>query len=114
MISNNRRNALKSVLQKAKKLLFERHQDSDIRSGRDEADNDFIMKLCHHKNTKDNSEYTITSSDVRRLVFISIIGCFKTWKNCPGHSLYSAILILPIKREWINNSMEHQQELISS
>ena len=41
------------------------------------------------------------SVDLRRVVFVSLIGIYKTWRNCPSHILYSSIFIVPLKRSWI-------------
>eukprot|EP01083_Nonionella_stella_P067492 178568_1 len=41
------------------------------------------------------------SLDDRRVVFISLIGLFKSYTLCPLHTLYSALCVLPIKRKWL-------------
>eukprot|EP01083_Nonionella_stella_P312622 1118863_1 len=45
--------------------------------------------------------YDAASICVKRVVFISMVGLFQTYKKCPPHVLYASLLILPIKKEWI-------------
>eukprot|EP01084_Bolivina_argentea_P161543 281209_1 len=39
--------------------------------------------------------------DLRRIVFVSLHGLFKTWKQCPSHILFSAIVVMPLRKDWI-------------
>ena len=68
----------------------------------------FIKKLAQlNKNQITN----LSSFDQRRIVFISLNGLYQTWKNCPLYILYTAILIMPLKREWIYEPYKYKQEL---
>jgi len=53
---------------------------------------------------------SLINPNPKRLVFISIYGLFRTWKQCPSMSLYNAIFILPLKHEWIQFPALHQHE----
>eukprot|EP01084_Bolivina_argentea_P104151 186521_1 len=74
----------------------------------------FIMKYI--KNNKQrltiNDSNYLLSIDNRRYVFVSLMGLFNTWKDCPSHVLYSSIFILPLKRKWLYNLLESRNELI--
>lgn len=46
--------------------------------------------------------------DPRRVVFVSLLGLYRTYMNTPTFILYSCLIILPLKRSWLyeneNNS----------
>ena len=50
----------------------------------------------------------ISLLDPRRVVFVSLLGLYRTWMNTPTFILYSCLIILPLKRSWLyeteNNS----------
>eukprot|EP01084_Bolivina_argentea_P162356 282571_1 len=48
----------------------------------------------------------------KRVVFISLIGLFQSYKTCPSHVLYSSLLILPLRKKWVN-SKDWPREYIS-
>eukprot|EP01083_Nonionella_stella_P109403 318977_1 len=70
---------------------------------------DFIIR--HFQNNKHNAIDDIQKLDQRRLVFISLIGAYQTWKQCPSVSLYSALFLMPLKRDWIRYPEQYTQEL---
>ena len=72
------------------------------------ADN-FIIKF--HKTYGGNQLDDTALNDKRRIVFISLIGLFKSYKQCPSHILYTCLLVLPLKRKWIYNPNRYQREL---
>eukprot|EP00485_Elphidium_margaritaceum_P003220 CAMPEP_0202689994 /NCGR_PEP_ID=MMETSP1385-20130828/5144_1 /ASSEMBLY_ACC=CAM_ASM_000861 /TAXON_ID=933848 /ORGANISM="Elphidium margaritaceum" /LENGTH=253 /DNA_ID=CAMNT_0049345215 /DNA_START=60 /DNA_END=821 /DNA_ORIENTATION=- len=39
--------------------------------------------------------------DERRVVFVSLIGLHKTWKQTPLYILYSCLIFLPMSRQWL-------------
>ena len=49
--------------------------------------------------------------DQRRLVFISLNGLYESWTDCPFAQMYSALLILPLKKEWIYSPKKYKKEL---
>lgn len=53
------------------------------------------------------------SLDARRVVFVSLIGLYQSWKDCPSVVLYSAVFILPLHRQWIYNPRKYEEELQS-
>ena len=52
--------------------------------------------------------------DNKRMVFVSIIGAYQTWENCPSYILYSSLVILPLKRKWIYNPSKYLNEIQST
>lgn len=69
----------------------------------------FIIKF--HKTYGGNELNETALNDKRRIVFISLIGLFKSYKQCPTHILYTSLLLLPLKRKWIYNPNRYQKEL---
>eukprot|EP01083_Nonionella_stella_P263704 895503_1 len=78
---------------------------------------EFIVKLHNYQ-----QKYGIINNisrqqillDQRRVVFVSLLGLYQTYFLCPAPILYSAILILPIKNEWIFCSYQYKNELNKS
>eukprot|EP01084_Bolivina_argentea_P126910 224573_1 len=56
----------------------------------------------------------INSIDQKRIVFISLIGLAKTWKQCPPIKLFDAIFILPLKQSWLYYPSKYIKEIQSS
>eukprot|EP01083_Nonionella_stella_P014844 41563_1 len=58
------------------------------------------------------NKYTQSSEQrQRRVIFVSLIGLFKTWREVPFKIMSPAIFMIPLRREWIYNPLEHLQEL---
>ena len=53
------------------------------------------------------------TSNNKRVVFVSLIGTYQTWENVPPHVLYPALIILPLKRKWLNHPDQYCDELKS-
>eukprot|EP00484_Ammonia_sp_Unknown_P016977 CAMPEP_0197044122 /NCGR_PEP_ID=MMETSP1384-20130603/20230_1 /TAXON_ID=29189 /ORGANISM="Ammonia sp." /LENGTH=314 /DNA_ID=CAMNT_0042475519 /DNA_START=35 /DNA_END=979 /DNA_ORIENTATION=- len=70
----------------------------------------FLINYMHGAQTSDVTQQL----DQRRLVFISLLGLFCTWKKCPPYLLYSALLIMPLKSKWIYRPRKYEQEIQSS
>ena len=80
----------------------------------------FFIKYCHDRNLKSKcnvqygvnqsthfqpkSQSDIDSLDPRRVVFVSLVGFYRTWQHVPTYILYSCLIILPLKRSWLNPS----------
>eukprot|EP01083_Nonionella_stella_P021951 60725_1 len=95
-----------------------RKSDNHHKKQKPNVDEQFIIDL-HRKQTQNGStcidltnEWMV--SDQRRLVFISCLGLYKTWSQCPAAMLYSAIFVLPLKRRWIYEPKRYQDELANS
>eukprot|EP01083_Nonionella_stella_P198750 729463_1 len=73
---------------------------------------DFIIQ---HKHLEQNNKKItdLNSFDPRRTVFVSLIGLFQTWKKCPCYILYTALIILPIKRQWLYYPSKYINEIQS-
>eukprot|EP01083_Nonionella_stella_P165932 553379_1 len=71
--------------------------------------------IQHVQNNKRNelSMRGIESLDLRRVVFVSLLGLYQTWRNCPSFLLYTAIFILPLKRKWIYKPSKYIDEMKS-
>ena len=52
--------------------------------------------------------------DFRRLVFVSLNGLFNTWRSVPFHKLWTALILVPFKREWIYHPSQHKDKLKTS
>eukprot|EP01083_Nonionella_stella_P081602 224862_1 len=82
---------------------------SRLRSSQANSDT-FIIK---HAQRNKNKDRTIDSAsfDLRRVVFVSLHGLHRTWKECPSVILYSAIFILPLKIRWIYNHSKYSKKI---
>eukprot|EP00484_Ammonia_sp_Unknown_P028377 CAMPEP_0197030028 /NCGR_PEP_ID=MMETSP1384-20130603/9343_1 /TAXON_ID=29189 /ORGANISM="Ammonia sp." /LENGTH=458 /DNA_ID=CAMNT_0042459303 /DNA_START=115 /DNA_END=1491 /DNA_ORIENTATION=+ len=43
----------------------------------------------------------------KRVVFVSLMGLYQSWRQCPSMILYSAVFLLPLKREWIYTAQKY-------
>eukprot|EP01083_Nonionella_stella_P021669 60031_1 len=64
---------------------------------RKNSDQFFIDYLHHWKNESHFNDKC--SVDKRRAVFVSLSGLYRTWRQCPPYILYTALFVLPLKRE---------------
>eukprot|EP01083_Nonionella_stella_P038855 105647_1 len=72
----------------------------------------FIIEFNKKNLMTDPSDVPLCS---KRLIFISLVGLFQTYKKCPPHMLHSSILVMPLKRKWIYSSKyEEQMQSVSS
>eukprot|EP01083_Nonionella_stella_P033687 92192_1 len=70
----------------------------------------FIMN--HLKNNKQTDKSVdIDSLDNRRLVFVHLPGLYQSWRCVPSVLLYTSLMILPLKQEWIELPDQHVAEL---
>eukprot|EP01084_Bolivina_argentea_P135283 238418_1 len=80
-----------------------RRKKNKLKSAKSSSE-EFIVKL-HREQIKNGilnePQNQIAMFDKRRVVFVSLIGLFQTWKNCPSNILFSSIIMLPIKKKWI-------------
>eukprot|EP01084_Bolivina_argentea_P002771 5137_1 len=74
---------------------------------------DFIINY-NKTNMINNNKIDIKSLDQRRVVFISLLGIYQTWRECPSFVLYSAIFVLPLKRDWLYNPEKYVNEIKSN
>eukprot|EP01083_Nonionella_stella_P015572 43577_1 len=73
-------------------------------------DDAFIINY-HHNNKMKESVLSADALDPRRLVFVSLVGFYQTWRRVPSVLLYSSLLMMPLKREWILHPSDHISEL---
>eukprot|EP01083_Nonionella_stella_P152524 489068_1 len=59
----------------------------------------------------DTANRSCSELEVRRVVFVSLIGLCDSWTQVPYHTLYSALCILPLKRKWICHPRQYVDEL---
>eukprot|EP01083_Nonionella_stella_P198748 729461_1 len=96
---------------KLTKFIKSKLKTSDSRSTKTNNYEDFIIQ---HKHLENNSKTTdLNSFDQRRTVFVSLTGLFQTYKNCPCYILYTALLVLPLKRQWIYYPSKYIDEIQS-
>eukprot|EP01083_Nonionella_stella_P002531 7272_1 len=55
-------------------------------------------------NVSNRTSIALEMSCSKRVIFISLTGLAMTYRKCPPHVLYSALLIMPLKRKWIYSS----------
>ena len=75
------------------------------------SNTDFILK---YNKFEENKIKDINLLDQRRVIFISLIGLYTTWKNCPSIILYSAIFLLPLNQKWIYNPTKYKKDIQNS
>eukprot|EP01083_Nonionella_stella_P007720 22244_1 len=84
----------------------------------DRVDEQLIIELHRRQVQTGTMSMDLTNqwmtSDQRRLVFVSCLGLYHTWESCPAAILYSAIFVLPLKRQWIYDPMRYQDEIHDS
>lgn len=74
-------------------------------------DNDSFI-IQHSRNNKHNEcKMDIDSLDPRRIVFVSLIGLYRSWRRCPSVTLLSSIFMMPLKREWVYNPSRNYEEI---
>eukprot|EP01083_Nonionella_stella_P143337 445362_1 len=79
----------------------------------DQQPEQFIIEFNHQTSDVhiiDECKELESCVDIRRVVFVSLHGLYKTWKKCPPHVLYSALLIMPLRREWIYDHSKYHDE----
>eukprot|EP01084_Bolivina_argentea_P097211 174775_1 len=69
---------------------------------------DFIKQYAQ---TNTNKLTDIKSLDLRRKIFVSLLGVFQTWRKMPIVTLYSCIFILPLKKDFIYNPSKYDEEI---
>ncbi len=62
-------------------------------------------------NKNNNNKVTYSLLDNRRVIFISFVGLFNTFDQCPAVVLYSCLCVMPIKKKWIYQSLKHFNEI---
>ena len=70
-------------------------------------DDTFIIK--HARSNKNHTKHI--ELDQRRLVFISLVGLYQTWRKVPSVLLYTSLILVPLKREWIYDPDKYGEQL---
>jgi len=71
----------------------------------------FIKKYLKNYQSTNNNVKDSVLMDMRRVVFVSLNGLYNSWKKCPIHVLYTSILLLPLKKDWIYNPSKYKTQL---
>eukprot|EP01083_Nonionella_stella_P265804 899938_1 len=98
---------LKEMVNSCKLKLKSKRRKKKTRS---HPNDDFIIEYAHNSQSEDHP-FDINSLDKRRFVFVSLMGLYLTWKQCPTPILYSSIFILPLQREWIYNPLRYKSDI---
>eukprot|EP01083_Nonionella_stella_P011802 33484_1 len=69
--------------------------------------------IIRHKNNENSNIIDANSLEQRRVVFISLIGLYETYKLCPAIILYSSLFVVSMNREWIYHPLKYRRELQS-
>eukprot|EP01084_Bolivina_argentea_P283797 486153_1 len=67
--------------------------------------------ILQYNRSNQNIITDIDTFDQRRLLFVSLFGLFRNWKKYPSIQLYSAIIVVPLKEEWIYNLSKYAAEM---
>ena len=108
--------ALRFLKTKLRHNQYDRKRNSKIKISPSKSKSKpdiFIKKYLKNYHSTNNVPDSVLM-DMRRVVFVSLKGLYKTWKKCPIHVLYTSILLLPLKRDWIRNPTKHKTELTPS
>jgi len=46
----------------------------------------------------------------KRVIFVSLMGLYQSWKNVPSTILYSSIFLLPLKKQWVYSSEKYNYQ----
>eukprot|EP01084_Bolivina_argentea_P241586 405523_1 len=67
--------------------------------------------MAHHKSQQERNSISPNSSNnslqpynirlQKRVIFVSLMGLYQSWKSCPSTILYSSIFLLPLQKQWI-------------
>ena len=96
------------------KFSHNHHYDRKSKSKHHLKTDKFIKKYLKNYQSTNNNVKDSVLMDMRRVVFVSLNGLFNSWRNCPIHVLYTSILLLPIKKDWIYNPSKYKTELSPS
>lgn len=81
-----------------------------------EPTDQYIIEYTKQKNSVEikaqpNSKKPENEDINKRVVFVSLLGTYQTWEQAPAHVLYSAIVILPFKQDWLNQPSQHENDI---
>mmetsp|Transcript_47799 Transcript_47799/g.76610 ORF Transcript_47799/g.76610 Transcript_47799/m.76610 type:complete len:258 (+) Transcript_47799:85-858(+) len=70
---------------------------------------EFLRKLNREQSANGlDEDLELILADPRRLVFVSLSGLFRSYKQTPMILLYPAIFVLPIKRAWLDGKVRDE------
>ena len=101
-------NLLKAMVFRFKKQTFQNGECSDSCKFVKEYLAEYRNEEMEHKMSDDDR------MDFRRLVFVSLNGLFNTWRSVPFHKLWTALVLVPLKREWIYYPSQYKNKLKTS
>eukprot|EP01084_Bolivina_argentea_P272572 464127_1 len=78
-------------------------------ASRPKNDETFIIEFSKNHNVNAQSPQAMCH---KRVIFISLIGLYLSYQQCEPHVLYSALLILPLKKEWIHSPSQYAAQLL--
>eukprot|EP01083_Nonionella_stella_P051158 135851_1 len=92
------------------KFLHTKRNITTNTNSKSTTNDSFIIKRIQQNRDIDND--TVQSTlDQRRVVFVSLIGLYTSWKKVPPTILYTALLLIPLKKCWIYEPSEYINEL---
>jgi len=99
---------------KAARNSISKHIRSKLKRKGERSDSlsadEFIIQHAH-RNKRNDRNLIANCLDPRRVVFVSLIGLYQSWKDCPSVVLYSALFILPLDRQWVYHPTKYHEEL---
>ena len=72
---------------------------------------DFIIKHYRQNKAKKTSNADIEELNEGRIVFVGTCAIFKCWQDISSATLYTSLLLLPLKRKWIYQPNKYRREL---
>eukprot|EP01083_Nonionella_stella_P063882 166016_1 len=73
--------------------------------------NDAFIINHHRNNTVNDPSSSLDALSHKRVIFISLIGLYQSYKKCPAHILYSSLLIMPLKKDWVHSPSKYMDQL---
>ena len=115
------RTSHKSSYSKLRKIFHHGHgkqtsQNSQSHHNHKPTNSDqFFIKL-HQQQTVSNvlndvNVDELVLKDQRRIVWVSLLGLYNSWRQCPSIMMYSSIFLLPLKQKWIYAPLKYQQQI---
>eukprot|EP01084_Bolivina_argentea_P042107 77688_1 len=91
--------------------LIKGHRNSTLHRVMPAAHDKFFIHYVQASQSKPDPHEIQSIRDQRRIVFVDLIGFYKSWENVPFVLLHTALCVLPLKRQWIMEPHKHIQQL---
>mmetsp|Transcript_25325 Transcript_25325/g.40261 ORF Transcript_25325/g.40261 Transcript_25325/m.40261 type:complete len:290 (-) Transcript_25325:14-883(-) len=87
-----------------KKLIMKWKSRKHGKYNAHESDETFFVNYCQRDGVEQNIQHVdIEWLHERRVVFVSVMGLFRSWRATPTYILHSCLVFMPFDREWLQN-----------